>query len=77
MKKSVTVYNLAEDTEETYVGLEPIEALISSALRKDGLHAYDPESREAYRNKIKRGQYAANIDDLVVRLPDRPKEGEA
>ena len=66
----VAVFNLSSAREYTYVGLNPIEALISCAIleNKQTSDLTDKNTRSKYESKIIYGKLSASIGDLTVKL---------
>ncbi len=68
--QNVTVYNLSTGKEYFYVGLTPIDALISCAILNDKATSSltDKNFRAKYAAKIQYGKLSASIGDLTVKL---------
>ena len=69
-KTAIIVYDLSTRQEQTFYGIEPLEALISSAMLKaDEVDLITNHlSRERYRKRILIGQISAGLDDFAIKL---------
>ena len=67
--KSTEVYNMANNTIETYC-CAPVEALISAAILSDKRTGdlTRHSVRRDYRKKIRQGRYYMYIGDIAVKL---------
>lgn len=70
MSKSILVVNLADGTEQTYVGVDPVEALISAYLigNKMSLNLSNPITRKNALKKVVFGKVSAGLGDYAVRI---------
>jgi hypothetical protein len=62
----IEVFSLDSDLSLQYVGVTPEEALISTAILKDGRNVLDPCARASYKGKIVKGKVSISISDLAV-----------
>jgi hypothetical protein len=62
----IEVFSLDSDMSYQYVGVTPEEALISTALLKDGQNVSDLCARASYKGRIVKGKVSISINDLAV-----------